>query len=71
LTILASFCGGIRSQGRIHPGRFHCTIGAKEALVEAGVAPQLAGDLEGIDAGLLPPGTLIASTMNFAVMDPA
>src|SRR5215475_9279622 len=37
-------------------------------MIEPGLSPELAGDLNGIDAGRLPPGLLVAGAMDRAVM---
>jgi hypothetical protein len=65
-------CPRRRPISRSYPPRsVPLSHGAKDALVDAGVFPQLACHLEGIDACLLPPGTPVTSTMNLPVMDPA
>jgi hypothetical protein len=51
-------CGGsLRRAVRLNP-----------PLIDAGVFPQLTGDLDGVDAGLLPPGFFVAGAMHRAVM---
>ena len=37
-------------------------------IIKPGLPPELTGDLNGIDAGRLPPGLLVAGAMNRAVM---
>ena len=37
-------------------------------IIEPGLSPELPGDLDGIDAGRLPPGLLVAGAMDGAVM---
>jgi len=37
-------------------------------IIESGLSPQLTGDLNGVDAGRLPPGLLVAGAMDRAVM---
>src|SRR5258706_16384268 len=37
-------------------------------IIEPGLSPELTGDLNGIDAGRLPPGLLVAGAMDGAVM---
>ena len=37
-------------------------------IIESGLSPELTGDLNGIDAGRLPPGLLVAGAMDRAVM---
>ena len=37
-------------------------------IIEPGLSPELTGDLDGVDAGRLPPGLLVAGAMNRAVM---
>src|SRR6516164_2240660 len=37
-------------------------------IIEPGLPPELTGDLNGIDAGRLPPGLLVAGAMDRAVM---
>src|SRR6516165_9645061 len=37
-------------------------------IIESGLSPELTGDLNGVDAGRLPPGLLVAGAMNRAVM---
>jgi hypothetical protein len=36
--------------------------------IEPGLSPELTGGFDGVDAGRLPPGLLIARAMNRAVM---
>ena len=36
--------------------------------IEPGLSPELTGDLDGVDAGRLPPGLLVAGPMDLAVM---
>jgi hypothetical protein len=43
-------------------------VGLNSPLVYAGVLPKLTGDLDRVDAGLLPPGFLVAGAMNRTVM---
>src|SRR5262249_53247669 len=43
-------------------------LGLNPSLIDAGAFPKLTGDLDGIDASLLPPGFFIASAMSRAVM---
>src|SRR5256886_16707916 len=37
-------------------------------ITEPGLSPELTGDLNGVDAGRLPPGLLVAGAMDCAVM---
>ena len=37
-------------------------------IIEPGLSPKLTGDLDGVDAGCLPPGPLVAGAMDRAVM---
>ena len=37
-------------------------------IIEPGLSPELPGDLDGIDAGCLPPGLFVAGAMDGAVM---
>ena len=37
-------------------------------IIEPGLSPELAGDLDGVDAGRLPPRPLVAGAMDGAVM---
>jgi hypothetical protein len=37
-------------------------------IIEPGLSPELTGDLDGVDAGRLPPGLLVPGTMNRTVM---
>src|SRR5262249_1671661 len=37
-------------------------------IIEPGLSPQVTGDLDGVDAGRLPPGLLVAGAMDGAVM---
>jgi len=37
-------------------------------IIEPGLSPELTGDLNGVDAGRLPPGLLVAGAMDRAVM---
>ena len=46
-------------------------LGLDAALIDAGVFPQLAGDLDWIDAGRLPPSLFVAGAMHRAMMDTA
>ena len=46
-------------------------LGLNSPLIYAGVFPQLAGDLDWIDAGCLPPPALVADAMNRTMMDSA
>ena len=46
-------------------------LGLDAALIDAGVFPQLAGDLDWIDAGCVPPPALVADAMNRTMMDSA
>ena len=46
-------------------------VGLNPPLIDAGVFPQLAGDLDWIDAGRLPPSSLVAGAMDRAMMDTA
>jgi hypothetical protein len=38
-------------------------------VIDAGLFPKLAGDLDGIDVGCLPPRSLVASAMDRAMVD--
>jgi hypothetical protein len=38
-------------------------------VIDAGLFPKLTGDLDGIDAGCLPPRSLVASAMDRAMVD--
>src|SRR6202048_5029866 len=40
------------------------------ALFHAGFLPKLAGHLQGLDTGLLPPGFLVLCPMDFPVVNP-
>ena len=40
-------------------------------LIYPGAFPKIVGDLDGVDAGLLPPSFLVAGAMNFTVMGAA
>ena len=37
-------------------------------IIEPGLPPELAGDLDGVNAGRVPPGLLVADAMDRAVM---
>src|SRR6516165_4747274 len=37
-------------------------------IIESGLSPELTGDLNGVDAGRLPPGLLVAGAMDGAMM---
>src|SRR5262245_5764047 len=37
-------------------------------IIDTGLSPELTGDLNGVDAGRLPPGLLVAGAMDGAVM---
>ena len=58
-------------QNPICSGGLRRPIGRNPTLIHARVLPKLAGDLERVDAGGLPPGSFVAGAMNRAVMDPA
>ncbi len=40
-------------------------------IIEPGLSPELTGDLDGVDAGRLPPGSLVAGAMHCTMMDTA
>jgi hypothetical protein len=63
--MLARFCSSICG------GSLWRALGLDPPLVYAGVFPQLTGDLNGIDAGRLPPSSLVAGAMDRAMMDTA
>jgi len=46
-------------------------VGLDPPLIYTGVFPQLTGDLDWIDAGCLPPSSLVAGAMDGAMMDTA
>jgi hypothetical protein len=46
-------------------------LGLNPPLIDAGVFPQVAGDFDWIDAGGLPPSSLIAGAMDRAMMNTA
>jgi hypothetical protein len=50
-------------------GSWRRVVGLNSPLIDAGVFPQLAGDLDWIDAGCLPPRLLVAGAMYRAMMD--
>src|SRR5262249_18389509 len=52
----------------IGTGTLRRGLGLNPSLVDAGVLPELTGDLDRIDASLLPPGFFIAASMHRAVM---
>jgi hypothetical protein len=56
------FCRSISS------GTLSRRLGLNPPLIDASVLPELTGDLDGIDVGLLPPGFFIAGAMGRAVM---
>src|SRR5262249_8353707 len=56
------FCRSIGS------GPLHRRRGLNPSFVDAGVLPELTGDLDWIDAGLLPPGFFVAGAMHPVVM---
>jgi hypothetical protein len=60
-----------RSRRSIWGGSSRRAIGLNSPLIDAGVFPQLAGDVDGIDAGRLPPSLLVAGAMDRAMMNPA
>ena len=64
-SIPARFCSLIRG------GSLRRAVGLDPPLIYAGVFPQLTGDLEWIDAGRLPPSSLVAGAMDRAMMDTA
>src|SRR5262249_61088443 len=43
-------------------------LGPNPSLIDAGAFPELTGDLDAIDASLLPPGFFVAGAMHRAVM---
>ena len=55
----------------VYGGGLRRALGFDPPLIDAGVLPQLAGDLDRIDAGPLPPSSLVASAMHRAMMDTA
>src|ERR1700730_4875722 len=64
-TLPAGCCRPLRS-GILRRGRR-----SNPRLVDSGEFPKLAGDFEGVDAGLLPPGFLVTSPMNCAMVGAA
>src|SRR5262249_35432200 len=46
-------------------------VGLNSALIDAGIFPQLPGDLDWVNAGRLPPSSLVAGAMDRAMMDTA
>ena len=52
-------------------GNLRLAVRLNPSLIDASLVPQLAGDLDGIDAGRLPPRSLIAGAMDGAMMDTA
>src|SRR5262249_37695228 len=52
----------------IGTGTLRRGLGLNPSLVDAGVLPELTGNLDRIDASLLPPGFFIAAAMHRAVM---
>src|SRR5262245_33097619 len=65
---LAVFGPSVRFCGSIGTGTLRRRLGLNPSLIDAGVLPELTGDLDWIDASLLPPGFLIADAMHCAVM---
>src|ERR1700722_15681409 len=63
--------GSMKPQRGRQRSRSGNRLAPRGALVQARLSPELARDLDRVDAGLLPPRTLIADTMNLAVMCPA
>src|SRR5947208_8191295 len=62
-------CGqGVGFCGSIGSGTLRRRLGLNPPLIDAGVLPELTGDLGGIDASLLPPGFFVAGAMHRAVM---
>jgi hypothetical protein len=64
-------CGAI---GRRFHGRLSyltSTNSLKCSLIEARAAPQLAGNIDGVDPGLFPPCVLITGAMNLPMMNTA
>jgi hypothetical protein len=72
LSLRRCLGGSIRCRN-VHSNRarFCGSVALGAALVEARPSPQLARDLDRVDAGLLPPSPLIADPVNLAVMCPA
>src|SRR5262249_44701625 len=62
---IVGFCGSIGS-GTLSP-----RLGLNPSLIDAGVLPELTGDLDRIDAGLLPPGFFVAGAMHRPMMGTA
>jgi hypothetical protein len=60
--------GGVCICRPIRTGALRRRLGLNPPLVDAGVLPELTGDLEGIDASLLPPGFFVTGAMHTAVM---
>src|SRR5258705_11197777 len=56
---------------RVRNDRLWGLIRPKTAFVHARVSPQLAGGHDRIDAGVLPPGRLVANAVDQPVMDAA
>src|SRR5262249_40815811 len=70
---------GRRPLGNLIGLRFRRTVSSLRArreirplmllrIIEPGLSPELAGNLNGVDAGRLPPGLLVAGAMDRAVM---
>src|SRR6516165_3119258 len=56
------FCGSIGG------GTLCRRLGLNPSFIDAGVLPELTGDLNWVDAGLLPPGFFVPGAMHRAVM---
>ena len=62
-----SYCQGPR-QLMESPGAPRTRLVTLLRIIEPGLSPELTGDFNGVDAGRLPPGLLVASAMDRAVM---
>src|SRR5262249_52820256 len=59
---ILEFCGSIGS------GALSSRLRLNPSFIETGMLPELTGDLDWIDASLLPPGVFVAGAMRGAVM---
>src|SRR5262249_1090357 len=62
---------GLRLRSSICGGSLRLAFGVDAPLIHAGLLPPLAGVLDRVDAGCLPPSLLIPGTVYRAVMDTA
>ena len=62
---------GVKVSGPICGGTLRGRPGPDPPLIPSSVVPELAGSLNGVDAGILPPGSFIAYAVHQSMMDTA